>query len=95
MADLPAARLIAYFPPFLCVRLDYFGPFAVKWLRKAGKRLCCLFTCLVNRAVHIEVVHTLENDSYIMALHRMISRRGKLHVIHSDNGTNFVGAEKE
>ena len=37
MADLPAARLIAYSPPFLCVRLDYFGPFAVKWLRKAGK----------------------------------------------------------
>ena len=45
--------------------------------------------------MHIEVVHTLENDSYIMALHRMISRRGKLQVIHSDNGTNFVGAEKE
>ena len=75
MADLLAARLIAYFPPFLCVRVDYFGSFNVKWLRKAGKRLCCLFTCTVNRAMHIEMVHTLENDSFIMALHRMISRR--------------------
>ena len=95
MVDLPAARLFAYFPPFLYVRLDYFGPFAVKWLRKNGKRLYCLLTCLVNRAMHIEVVHTLENDSYIITLHRMISRRGKLQVIHSDNGANFVGAEKE
>ena len=55
MADITAAQLVGYFPPFLCVRLDYFGPFAVKWLRKAAKRLCCLFTCLVNHAMHIEV----------------------------------------
>ena len=45
--------------------------------------------------MHIEVVHTLENDSYIMSLHRMISRRDKPQVIYSDNGINFVGAEKE
>ena len=45
--------------------------------------------------MHIEVVHTLENYSYIIALHRMISRQDKLQVIHSDDGSNFVGAKKE
>ena len=78
--------------PLLLVGVDYFGPFAVKRFRKTEKRYCCLFTCLVTRAVHIEVAHTLEADSFIMALRRMMSRRGKPQMIYSDNGTNFVGA---
>jgi len=47
------------------------------------------------RAVHIEVVHTLEADSFICAYQRFVSRRGKPKEIHSDNGTNFTGAERE
>ena len=47
------------------------------------------------RAVHIEVTHTLETDSFINALRRFTSRRGTPKLIRSDNGTNLVGAEKE
>jgi chloramphenicol 3-O-phosphotransferase len=95
MADLPSVRLKAHLPPFFHVGVDYFGPLTVKRLRKTEKRYGCLFTCLVTRAVHIKIAYTLDTDSYIMALRRMISRRGKPQRILSDNGTNFVGANRE
>ena len=54
-----------------------------------------MFTCLVSRAVHIEVVGAMETDSFIMALQRMISRRGNIRSMRSDNGANFLGTEIE
>ena len=59
------------------------------------KRWCCLFTCLTTRAVHIEVVPSLEADACLAAITRFMARRGKPNVILSDNGTNFVGAARE
>lgn len=47
------------------------------------------------RAVHIEVAHTLEADSFICVYQRFVCRRGKPRRIYSDNGTNFTGAERE
>ena len=95
MADLPEVRLTAHLPPFTNVGIDYFGPYTVRNLRKEQKRYGCLFTCLVTRAVHIELAYSLETDSFIMALRKMIARRGTPKTVYSDNGTNFVGAEKE
>lgn len=63
--------------------------------RSAAKRYGCIFTCLTVRAVHIEVAHSLETDSFINCLQRFICRRGQPAEIKSDNGTNFVGAERE
>lgn len=37
----------------------------------------------------------METDSFIMSLRRFIARRGNIRTIRSDNGSNFVGAEKE
>ena len=54
-----------------------------------------MFTCLVTRSVHIEIAHDLSSDSFLMALHRFMARRGKPVKIFSDNGTNFKSAEKE
>lgn len=54
-----------------------------------------IFTCLAIRAIHIEVVPSLETDSFINALRRFIARRGQVVEIRSDNGTNFLGAERE
>ena len=94
-ANLPDIRLKAHLPPFSHVSLDYFDPLTVRRLRKTEKRYACLFTCLMTLAVHIEVAHDFETDSFIMALRRMISRRGKPQLVQSDNGTNFVGAKRE
>ena len=82
-------------PPFCYVGVDCFGPFMVKSSRSIVKRYGVLFTCLSNRAVHIEVVHTLDTDAFINSLRRFIARRGKPVQIRSDNGGNFVKGDKE
>lgn len=95
MADLPVQRLTPDNPPFTFTGVDYFGPLQVKRGRAMVKRYGVLFTCLTMRAVHIEVAHSLDTDACINALRRFISRRGQVSVIRSDNGTNFIGAERE
>ena len=94
MADLPKDR-VSESPPFTYCGLDIFRPFLVKERRSELKRYGALFTCLASRAVHIEVVATMNTDSFIMALRRMIARRDNIQMIRSDNGSNFVGTENE
>ena len=80
---------------FSYVGLDFFGPLFVKRGRSTVTHYGCLFSCLTNRATHIEVAESLETDSFINALRRSISRRGMPKVIRSDNGTNLCGGERE
>ena len=94
MADLPASRMQPV-PAFTYCGVDYFGPYHVKEGRKTFKGYGVLFTCLSSRAVHIETSNTLDTDSFINSLRRFIARRGPVREMHSDNGTNFVGAERE
>ncbi|CAH8612557.1 unnamed protein product [Schistosoma margrebowiei] len=95
MAPLPACRVQPGWYSFSAVGVDYFGPLVVKRGRSLEKRYGCIFTCLQTRAVHIELTHSLNTDSFIMALLRFIGRRGKPAEIYSDNGSNFVGAVSE
>ena len=95
MADLPVDRLTADQPPFTRVGIDYFGPFQVRRGRSFPKRYGVIFTCLAIRAVHIEVAHSLDTDSFLLALRRFVARRGQVKEIRSDNGTNFTSGEKE
>ena len=94
MANLPVDRLEPGNPPFHYTGTDIFGPFLVKHGRSSCKRYGCLFTCLSSRAIHIEVLASLDTSSFINALVRFISRRNKPAVIRSDNGTNYIGADK-
>ncbi|XP_062702323.1 uncharacterized protein LOC115254316 [Aedes albopictus] len=95
MAPLPVQRLTPKLRPFSYIGIDYFGPVVVTVGRRAEKRWVCLFTCLVTRAIHMEVAHSLNSQSCIMAIRRFICRRGAPLEIFSDNGTNFLAASKE
>ena len=95
MADLTQERLDEHVFISTHTGVDSFGPFDVKFLRRTMKRWCCLFTCLTTRAVHIEVAHSLDNESCLAAVTRFTARRGYPKTIISDNGTNLVGAAKE
>lgn len=95
MADLPAARILPDHPPFTNTGVDYFGPIEVKRGRSCCRRYGVIFTCMASRAIHLEVASALDTDACINALRRFISRRGQVQHIWSDNGTNFVGAERE
>ena len=94
MANLPLSRTTIE-PPFTFCGADVFGYILVKEGRKTLKRYGVLFTCFSLRAIHIEVVSSLETDSFIQALRRFTARRGAVREIRCDNGTNFVGAEGE
>ncbi|PIK53264.1 hypothetical protein BSL78_09838 [Apostichopus japonicus] len=95
MADLPVARVTAGKAPFSNVGVDLFGPFFVKQGRSSVKVWGCVFTCLAMRAVHIELVSSMNTDSFVNALRRFVSRRGSPEKIFCDNGTNFKGSERE
>ncbi|XP_043198840.1 uncharacterized protein LOC122368706 [Amphibalanus amphitrite] len=96
MADLPADRIQQSEQPWVSTGVDYFGPFYTKRGRGQVKRYGVIFTCLAIRAVHLEVVEILSSDSFICALKRFAARRGsQIRIMRSDNGTNFVGADRE
>lgn len=94
MADLPPER-IEPSAPFTHIGMDCFGPFATHAGRKQYKRYGLLFTCMASRAVHIELLEDLSTDSFINALRCLISLRGSVSTLRSDQGTNFVGGENE
>lgn len=47
------------------------------------------------RAVHLEVAHSLDTNSCVMAVRRSQARRGNAVLVFSDNGSKFVSAEWE
>ena len=97
MADLPAERVTPDKSPFTFVGVDCFGPFWVKRARSHDqvKRSGVLYTCLATRAIHLEVAQSMDNDSFVNSMRRLIARRGIPEVMRSDNGSNFVGGNKE
>ena len=92
MATLPTPQVTAFESPFMSTGVDYFGPLLVKRGRSQVKRYGCVFTCMALRAVHIEVAHSLDAESFLCAFSRFTARRGVPKDVYSDNGTNFFGA---
>ena len=91
IATLPMPRVTAFESPFMLTGVDYFGPLLVKRGRSQIKRYGCVFTCMALRAVHIEVAHFLEAESFLCAFSRFTTHRGAPKDVYSDNGMNFVG----
>ncbi|XP_062717081.1 uncharacterized protein LOC134292190 [Aedes albopictus] len=94
MAPLPVARLSSFTRPFTYTGIDFLGPLMVKVGRSSAKRWICLFTCLTTRAVHVEVAHSLSTPSCVKCVRRFVCRRGAPAEVYTDNGTNFLGAER-
>ncbi|XP_055685665.1 uncharacterized protein LOC129791530 [Lutzomyia longipalpis] len=97
MGDLPPER-IDHLTAFNTIGVDFAGPIYIKQgVRKTVtiKAYVAVFVCFSTKAVHLEGVSSLHTDSFIAAFRRMIARRGLPHKVFSDNGTTFVGADRE
>ena len=78
MGRLPGSRLKPA-PPFTYTMVDLFGPYEVRGeiqKRTSRKAYGVIFTDMVSRAVHIEVVYGYDTNSFLMALNRFASIRG-------------------
>ncbi|XP_024868253.1 uncharacterized protein LOC112452346, partial [Temnothorax curvispinosus] len=98
MGDLPINRVTPS-KPFSNTGVDFCGPIYVReGRRRRAKRVkayVAIFICMAVKAVHLEVVSDMTTDAFLNAFKRFISRRGRPVNVYSDNGTNFVGVNRE
>jgi hypothetical protein len=81
-------------PPFSVVGIDHAGPlFCADF---SGKKFyVLLFTCAVVRAVHLELVPSLNVEDCVPAIRCFIARRSLPAMIWSDNAKTFVAAKTQ
>ena len=102
-----SSQLLGQLPPFrvepqhvfLNTGMDFCGPFLVRqgYTRKPVelKVFLAIFICMATKAVHLEVVSDLKTSAFIASLDRFVARRGLPLHLHSDNGSNYVGAKHQ
>ena len=98
MPPWPKERVVQALP-FEYTGLDYFGPFYIKQYTDGDKPVhkkvwVCLFTCMVVRAVHLELVEDMSADKFLLCLRRFIARHGVPRQIISDNAKQFKAAKQ-
>ena len=98
MGPLPEAR-VTISRPFLRTGVDFAGPILIKPVKGRGrstiKGYITIFVCMATKSMHLELTMGLDADSFLMTFKRFISRRGICQQLWSDNGRNFVAADKE
>ena len=97
MGQLPAPRIDGSQVAFNNVGVDYAGPFETRQGRgkTRAKRYLCVFSCLETRACHLELANDMSADGFLQCFSRFQKRRGTPSSVVSDNGTNFVAADRE
>ena len=82
-APLPKSR-VSEGPPFSHIGIDYMGPMYIKEDNQQKKVWICLFTCMIIRGVHLELVSDMATEAFLNCFRRFIACRGnllKLYVI--------------
>ena len=81
-------------PAFTYTGVDFAGPIfiRVEGATKSNKEWICLFSCLVTRAIHLDIVSDLSTETFIRCLKIFASRRGMPQKFISDNGITFKAA---
>ena len=51
--------------------------------------------CMSSRAVHLEIIAGYSTQDFLMGFKRFGSIRGYPQIIHSDQGSKLIGADKE
>lgn len=98
MGSLPGVRTKIVQKVFTNTGTDLAGPIRMKMSTGRGQKIqkgyIVLFIYMSTRAVHIEAVSDLTAEAFITAFNRFVARRGNVSRVYSDNGSNFVLANK-
>ena len=87
-AKLPITRTQGS-TPFQVLGVDFAGPIRYQVKGKNEKKAyLALFACSLTRAVHLELVRSLETEDFIMCFKKFIARRGRPE-LNSDNAQMF------
>jgi len=85
---LPSERVtVAKMKPFQFCGVDYMGPILV--LENKQKFYVILITCMQTRAIHLELVTSLNTKDFLQAFCRFVARRGLPSQVRSDNARTF------
>ena len=88
-ASLPSFRLEAV-RPFQHTDVDFAGPLIYRKRDKTeGKASIIIFTCVVVRAVHLEVTKSQSAEEFQRKLNSFITRKTRPQLIVSDNAAVF------
>jgi hypothetical protein len=91
MSQLPVSR-VTVACPFTRIGIDYFGPIFIKTVDENRKVWVCLFTCLVTRALHLELVSDMTKSEFLLCFRLLIAQRGTPVEIISNNAKQFKSA---
>lgn len=94
MGELPISRLNIDALPFSRVAIDYFRPVRHRFGPKSDRR-AKLFTCPTTRGVYLDLATSMSTDDFLLTFRHLSSFYGNPTDVFSDNGTNFVDAERE
>ena len=97
MGQLPAYRLKPA-PAWAYTSLDLFGPFDIKGetnKRSRSKGYGVIFTCMLSRAVHLDIATSYDTEAFLLVLRRFIAIRGSPVKLWSDQGSQLQAANKE
>ncbi|XP_077257956.1 uncharacterized protein LOC143895050 isoform X1 [Temnothorax americanus] len=99
MGNLPEPRVTSTIRSFLHCGVDYAGPVLIRASSGRGitsrKAYIALFICLSTKAIHLELGGDYSTPAFLNAYSRFCARRGLPQCMYSDNGTTFVGADRE
>ncbi|MEW8544134.1 MAG: hypothetical protein AB2693_11425, partial [Candidatus Thiodiazotropha sp.] len=88
MPPLPTKR-VSQSAPFSYSGVDYFGPLYIKTKTETKKVWICLYTCLVTRAIHLELMSDMSTEQFLLGFRRFLARHGMPEEIISDNASQF------
>ena len=94
MRDLPFRQVNK--SSYKSIGADLMGQLIIRSGRNNLKRNICIFNCLATRAVHFEIVQSMEASASIQAYRRFCNCRNVKPIdVYSDNGGNLVASDKE
>lgn len=88
--DLPSSR-VNLVEPFSSIGIDFTGAFTV--IDRLGNKMklyILIFVCMSTRAIHMEVVDSMDTASFILAFVRHCNLRGLPNFVLLDNAKSFI-----